>query len=136
MRCYRDLKVWQSAMDLVVQVYKVTARLPRREVYGLAGQMRRAAVSIASNIAEGNGRESTRGYIHHLSFAHGSVAELDTQIRICERLDYLDESEAQANLKLCEEVGKMLQALQRSLRNKEGMVREENDSGFYGLNQE
>lgn len=133
---YRDLTVWKKAMDLVERVYKSTANLPRSETYGLMGQMRRAAVSVASNIAEGNAHGSTREYIHHPSFAHGSVAELDTQLQICRRLGYLDDSETEPDLKSCQEVGKMLLVLQRSLRKNENMAREEDERDFYGSDAE
>src|SRR4051794_28308447 len=73
---FRDLRVWQAAMGLVTAVYQLTQTFPREETYGLAGQMRRAAVSVPSNIAEGHAREHLREYLHHLSIAQGSLAEL------------------------------------------------------------
>ena len=87
-KSFRDLRVWQAAMDLVVDVYRLTQRFPRQEEYGLTGQMHRAAVSIPSNIAEGHAREHRKEYLHHLSIAHSSLAELQTQVEIATRLDY------------------------------------------------
>jgi four helix bundle protein len=86
---YRDLRVWQSAMDLAEKVYLLTQAFPQRETYGLSSQMRRAAVSIPSNIAEGHTKESTKDYLYHLSIAQGSLAELQTQIELSGRLLYL-----------------------------------------------
>ena len=89
---YRDLIVWQKAMDLVEAIYRTTATFPREEIYGLTSQLRRAAVSIPSNIAEGNGRNTTRDYVHFLGMAYGSVKEVETQVLIAERLRYIDSS--------------------------------------------
>jgi four helix bundle protein len=83
---YRDLIVWQKAMDLVETIYRTTATFPREEVYGLTSQIRRAAISIPSSIAEGNGRNTTRDYVHFLGMAYGSVKEVETQVLIAERL--------------------------------------------------
>ena len=77
---YRDLVVWQEAMDLVVATYRIAARLPRGEQYGLVNQMQRAAVSVPANIAEGHGRSGCREYLHHLSVARGSLMELETHL--------------------------------------------------------
>ena len=82
-KSYRDLRVWQAGMDLVVRVYRLTQGFPTHELYGLTSQMRRAAVSIPSNIAEGHTRESSKEYLHHLSIAQGSLAELETADRDC-----------------------------------------------------
>ena len=84
---YRDLEVWKSAMDVVEEVYVVTRRFPREELYGLTSQVRRAGVSVPSNIAEGWGLESDRGFFHRLSIGQGSLAETETQLLIAERLD-------------------------------------------------
>ena len=77
---YKGLIVWQKSMDLVVEIYKITKILPKYETYGLADQMRRAAISIPSNIAEGQGRNSSREFVHFLKISRGSCAELDTQL--------------------------------------------------------
>src|SRR6187401_1440650 len=88
-RNYRELKVWQHSIELSASIYQLTSGFPKEELYGLTSQMRRAAVSIPSNIAEGHSRESTKEYLHHLSFALGSLAELETQLVIAERLKYV-----------------------------------------------
>lgn len=85
----RDLLVWQRSVGLAISVYEATERFPRREIYGLAVQLRRAAVSVPSNIAEGHGREHLGDYLHHLSIANGSLMELETQIVIASQLAYL-----------------------------------------------
>ncbi|MGB7188726.1 MAG: four helix bundle protein [Acidobacteriaceae bacterium] len=112
---YRDLIAWQRAVDLSVQIYKVTADFPREEIYGLSSQMRRAAVSIASNIAEGYGRASRREYRQFLSIAHGSTLELQTQLAIAKRLgfgiaDLLEKAQSTS-----EEAGKIIWAMQKKL---------------------
>lgn len=86
---YSDLVVWQKAMDLVTDIYKITAALPVEERFGLSSQARRAAVSIPSNIAEGHGRKLTGSYINLLSIAYGSLVELETQVQIAARLDFI-----------------------------------------------
>ena len=108
---YQDLKVWQKSMDLVMEVYSLTKLLPKEELYGLSNQMRRAAVSIPSNIAEGQQRASKRDFAKFLTIARGSNAELQTQLMICERLDYLYSDQTEKALTLTHEVSKMLTAL-------------------------
>lgn len=88
-KSFRDLRVGQAGIDLVEQVYLITRVFPKYEIYGLASQMQRAAVSIPSNIAEGHAREHLKEYLHHLAIAQGSLAELATQIEIASRLKYL-----------------------------------------------
>jgi four helix bundle protein len=90
---YTDLKVWQKSMDLVVEVYRSTRTFPKHELYGLTSQMRRAAVSVPSNIAEAKGRYSTKELVQFLYNARGSLLELQTQIVIAHRLEYLPEME-------------------------------------------
>jgi len=85
---YKDLIVWQKSMDLVIEVYKLTEYFPKSEIYGLTSQMRRCAVSIPSNIAEGRRRGSKKDYRHFLIIAYGSGAELETQIEIVKRLPF------------------------------------------------
>ena len=92
MKDYRELIVWQKAMDLVEAIYRTTARFPKEELYGLTSQIRRAAVSIPSNIAEGQARNTTRDFLHFLAIAYGSLKEVETQVLIAERLGYIDES--------------------------------------------
>lgn len=113
---YRELKVWQYGIELSESIYQVTTGFPKDELYGLTSQMRRAAVSIPSNIAEGHSRESTKEYLHHLSFALGSLAELETQITIAQRLKYLTQEAAATSVEKCDHLGRMLRNLQRSLR--------------------
>ena len=105
---HKDLIMWQKAMDMTAEVYRLAKLLPREETYALSDQMRRAAVSVPSNIAEGYQRRSD-GYIKHfLYIAKGSNAEVETQILLCIRLGYFPQSEAQTALKLIEEIAKML----------------------------
>ena len=110
-KSYKDFIVWQKAIDLSVEIYNLIKLLPKTETYGLSDQMRRAVVSIPSNIAEGQGRNSTKEFVYFLSIARGSQKELETQIYICTRLEYFTEEEASTALSLCEEVGKMLNSL-------------------------
>lgn len=115
---YRDLKVWQLAMDFVVEVYQATRRFPATEHYGLTSQVRRAAVSVPANIAEGHGRHHLNEYLHHLSFANGSLKEAETHLLIAERLGYLNAPDTQHLLLITSELGRMLGALSRSLKAK------------------
>ena len=108
---YKDLIVWQKAIALSLEVYRLVKLLPKIETYGLADQMRRAVVSIPSNIAEGKGRNSAREFVHFLSIARGSQKELETQIYLCTQLEYITDEDASTAFNLCEEVGKMLNAL-------------------------
>ncbi len=89
LKSYKDLIVWQKAIDLVILVYRRTAAFPKEEVYGLRQQIRRAAVSVPSNIAEGQCRSSTRDFLNFLAIARGSLGEVETQLTIAERLEYL-----------------------------------------------
>jgi four helix bundle protein len=116
-KSYRDLIVWQKAMDLVEAIYRVTRGFPKEEQYGLTSQMRRAAVSIPSNIAEGQGQGSDKNFGRFLSIAQGSLTELETQLLIAERLNYVDTQSLQPTLSQCDEIGKMLTGLQKRLRN-------------------
>lgn len=113
---FRDLSVWQKSMDLSVLVYRMTERFPRSEMFGLTSQIRRASVSIPSNIAEG---KATGGQIYprHLRTAHGSEAELQTQIELARRLKFLRDEDADVLLNHAAEVGRMLVGLIRSLPN-------------------
>ena len=115
---YRDLIAWQKAMDLVEQVYRATGAFPGEERYGLTSQMRRAAVSVPSNIAEGQGRASTADFLRFLTIARGSVKELETQVLIARRLDYLDEQNVSGLTRRTEEVSRLLSGLIASLKDK------------------
>lgn len=93
-RDFKDLLVWQRSMDLVVPIYRATASLPRDGLFGLNAQMRRAVISVPSNIAEGYRRHRTGHYAYHLCIAHGSIGELETQILACERIGYMKDQSA------------------------------------------
>ncbi len=114
-KSFRDLIVWQKSMDLAVQVYEATAKFPREEVFGLTSQMRRAGVSTPSNIAEGQARNSTGEFKHFLGIALGSLAELETQVELSKRLQFLSKAQSEALTGSCSEIGKMINGLQRSL---------------------
>jgi four helix bundle protein len=116
---YKDLIAWQKAMDLVEEIYRITEQFPKREVYSLTDQIRRAAVSIPSNIAEGQAHYSKREFTHYLHHARGSLAELETQVRISLRLHYLPHTQADALLKQADELGRILSGLISSLKDKE-----------------
>ena len=114
-KSYRDLIVWQKAMDLVVAVYAVSARFPASERFGLTAQVRRAVVSVPSNIAEGQARDSTKEFLHHLSISKGSLAETETQLMVSIMLGFVVETDMQESWGLCREVGKLLNGLVASL---------------------
>ena len=113
---YRELIVWQKSMILTEEIYRIVKSLPKEELYALSDQMRRAAVSIPSNISEGHGRNSKNEFYRFLAIAQGSRAELETQLEICKRLNYVSESEIEHAMLLCTEVEKMIYALMQKLR--------------------
>lgn len=113
---FKDLIVWQKAMDLVTDVYNVTDSFPKREVYSLTDQIRRAAVSVPSNIAEGQAHFSKAEFSHFLRHSAGSLAELETQLLIAERLKYTGPDKIRSLLKQVIEVGKLLNGLVSSLK--------------------
>ncbi len=114
-RNYQDLLAWQRAMDLVEGVYTATRSWPKEELYGLTSQIRRAVVSVPSNIAEGQGRDAPKEFHYFLRIAHGSLRELETQIFIAQRLDYLPGEMAEHLLNQASEVGRLVKGLSRSL---------------------
>jgi four helix bundle protein len=114
-RNYTDLVAWQKGMDLVESVYKLAKAFPKEELFGLTSQLRRAAVSIPSNIAEGEGRNSRGDFRRYLSIAHGSIRELETHIHIATRLGYIGEPQREAMLSQCAEVGRLVRGLSNSL---------------------
>jgi len=116
-RNYSELIFWQKAVDLVVEVYRAVRNFPREEVYGLTSQLKRAAVSIPSNIAEGQGRRTSKDFIHFLFVANGSSREVETQTIIARRLGYLNEEVERQLLSRCAEVGKILYGLINSLES-------------------
>jgi len=113
---YRDLVVWQKAMDLAICCYEVTA-FPAQERFGLAAQLRKAAVSIPSNVAEGHNRRSRDAYRNHVSIALGSQAEVETQMELARRLQFVGTPEASRLGKLAAEVGRLLHGLVRALEH-------------------
>lgn len=114
---YQDLLVWQKSMNLVYEVYRVVKLLPKEELYALSNQIRRAAVSIPSNIAEGHQRKTINEFVNFLFIAKGSNAELQTQLLICEGLNYLSPEQTQSAKALSKEVEKMLTSLIHSFEN-------------------
>ena len=117
-KSYRDLRVWQSGMELVVMVYELTDKFPAKEMYGLTSQIRRAAVSVPSNIAEGHTRESTKEYLHHLSIAQASLAEVETQMEIAFRLKYCTQDELDKIVTHSTSLGKQLYSLRNALQSR------------------
>jgi len=107
-KSYKDLIVWQKGYELVKQVYKITVKLPRSEIFGLQSQMQRASVSIVSNIAEGSSRKTKKDYCQFLHIAYGSTSELETQLFLCRDLYKIDISES---ISLLTEVSKMLRVI-------------------------
>jgi len=108
---FEDLIVWQKAMDLVIEIYKLVKLLPNDEIYALSDQMKRAAVSVPSNIAEGQERSTAKDFIRFLYIAKGSKGELETLLSICVRLNFLTQSQIAPVQSLLSEIGKMLNAL-------------------------
>ncbi|MEZ5811557.1 MAG: four helix bundle protein [Rhizobiaceae bacterium] len=116
---YRDLIVWNAAMDSVEDVYRLSGLFPKEELYGLTSQMRRSAVSVASNIAEGYGRENRGSFVQFLRVAQGSLKELETQVLIAGRIGILASDGEAALLRRSEETGKMLRSLIRSIQSEQ-----------------
>ena len=112
---YSELLVWQKAMNLVTAIYRFTNTFPPGEKFGLIEQLRRVAVSVAANIAEGHGRKSTKAYVNHLSIANGSLMEVETLLQIASRLGYLNNTQEREALAETDEIGKMLSGLRCSL---------------------
>ncbi|MEP6704917.1 MAG: four helix bundle protein [Acidobacteriota bacterium] len=115
---YRELIASQKSMTLVNSVYALSKYFPVDERYGLTSQIRRAAVSVPSNVAEGQGRDSTREFLHHLSIAYGSLMEVETQVLISENLGYLEQNMVSAFLEESSETGRIINGLMRSLRKR------------------
>ena len=115
---YRELDVWQKSMNLVEICYKITNEFPKEELYSLTNQIRRAAVSVPSNIAEGQSRWSTKEFLRFLSIAKGSLSELETQLILAQRLNYISEEKLNEILELTDEIGKMISGLRKSLIKK------------------
>jgi four helix bundle protein len=113
---YQGLTVWQKAMDLTAVIYRLTQKLPKEELYSLSDQMRRSAVSIPSNIAEGQDSDTNEEFIRFLTISRGSKAELETQLLICVKVGYLNEPEILEAMNLTTEIGKMLTSLINKLK--------------------
>ena len=113
---YRDLHVWQAAIELTVACYAETKKFPTSETYGLTSQIRRSSTSVAANIAEGYGRDNTGYYVQFLRVAQGSLKELETHFIIAKRIGYLESFQEESLLERSEQIGKMLHALIRSVQ--------------------
>jgi four helix bundle protein len=113
---FRDLLVWQKSMQLAVEVYKLTKSFPREEVYGLTSQIRRSAISIPSNIAEGHGRLNVAEFRQFLGIARGSTYELQTQLELAQSLEFTSADQAELSSRLSQEIGRMIFALLGSMQ--------------------
>ncbi|HLW84673.1 MAG TPA: four helix bundle protein [Candidatus Sulfotelmatobacter sp.] len=113
---YSDLEVWQAAMDLAINIYRFTKNFPKEETYGLTSQLRRAAVSVPSNIAEGKGRSSDKDLVHFLGNSRGSLFEIETQATIASRLGYVSSEQGESTARQSARVGQLLNGLIRALR--------------------
>jgi four helix bundle protein len=118
LQSYRDLEVWQVSMDLAEQCYLTTRKFPKDELFGMTSQIRRAAASIPANIAEGQGREHTKEFLHFLSVARGSLMEVETHLLLCDRVGLLTQEKLDLLLNLADRVSRMLTALRNSLRKR------------------
>jgi len=118
MKTYTELFVWQKSMELVTAIYRETRNFPKEEVYGLTSQIRRCAISIPSNIAEGFGRKSQQDFIRFLKISMGSLFELQTQLRIAKNLDYLEEVNFNTVFEESREIERMLSAFIQSITDK------------------
>ena len=115
---FRDLVVWQKSVVLVTEIYRLSKKFPKEEVFGLTSQIRRAAVSIPSNIAEGRGKSSKGEFQQFLHHSMGSLAEVETQVIIAQNLGYLNAAETEPVMKIIAEVGRLLNGLLTSLKKK------------------
>jgi four helix bundle protein len=117
-KSYRDLLVWQQAMDLAVSCYKFSKKFPKEDLFGLTSQLRRSAASVAANIAEGHGRESSATFVQYLRISQGSLKETETHIILAGRLELGSKQELKQALASCEDIGKMLRSLIRAIQDK------------------
>jgi four helix bundle protein len=128
-RCHKDLILWQKAIDLALAIHRVTAEFPKSELFLLVDQLRRAAISVPSNIAEGSARKSTREFLRFLRIAHGSLAEIQTQLELAHRVGYLHTERYKVLNSEIDEVGRILHAvvagLKRRLHNSAAGLRNE-----------
>jgi len=119
-KSYRDLKVWRDGMTLVEECYRFSGKFPKAELFGLTSQLRRAAVSVPANIAEGYGRESRGYYVSFLRNAQGSLKEVETHLILAQRLQFGDAPTADRLLSKCDEIGRMLRSLTRAVQSSGG----------------
>ena len=128
---FKDLFVWQKAMDLVTEVYKVTSLFPQEEIYGLTSQIRRSAVSVPSNIAEGQGRYNIKDFIHFLHYARGSAAELETQLIISVNVGFANQEDIDPMIQELHNIGtltyRLINALERKLPHKTKKTQKHNN---------
>ena len=117
-RSYRDLLVWQRSMELTMHSYRLSANFPADERFGLTSQLRRAAVSVPANIAEGHQRKSTKDYLRFISIASGSLAETETLVELASRLHSIEHHQVKELVQCADEVGKMLRSIQQKLEAK------------------
>jgi four helix bundle protein len=117
-KSYRDLLVWQQAMDLAVSCYKFSKKFPKEDLFGLTSQLRRPSASVAANIAEGHGRESSATFVQYLRISQGSLKETETHIILAGRLELGSKQELKQALASCEDIGKMLRSLIRAIQDK------------------
>ncbi len=115
---FRELKIWQRGIELSVMIYEISNNFPSEERYGLCSQLRRAGVSVPSNIAEGSSRNSPKEFIHYLSIASGSCAEVETQLEIAKRLGFVNEEQLTTPLTETREIKKMIHSFSSSSENK------------------
>ena len=120
---YRDLLVWKAAMELAKIVYAVSAQFPAKETYGITSQLQRAATSVPANIAEGHAQTPTKEFLHHLSIARGSLAELETLLTLAEQLGYCGQSQTLEVFPQCDRVSRMLAGLRKRLKEKIERIR-------------
>ena len=116
-RSYRDLDAWKVSMRLAKECYRIASQFPRTEQFGLSQQLRRAAVSVPSNLAEGNGRRTRQAYIHHVNIALGSLAEIDTQLELAVELEFVRKEDVVVAVDLSSQSGRLMLALVRALED-------------------
>lgn len=116
-KSYKELTVWNRAVEMAVEIYKITSEFPKNQQYSLVNQIERAVVSVSSNIAEGAGRKGRKEFIQHLSIAKGSLYELETQLVISNKVGFLSQEKMEDLINKIEEIGKMLNGLKRSLES-------------------
>jgi four helix bundle protein len=114
-KSYRELHVWQKSMELVIECYRLVEKFPKYEIYGLGSQLRRVVVSVVANIAEGHERSHRKEFIQHLSISYGSLAGVETHLEIAQRLQYIEKEEQEILAEKSATIGRMLNALKRSL---------------------